>query len=80
MGNTELLCMQCRGIRPHLAGWGKSHGFSQVAAGTWVIFSSDSGDDPLKLGLVQGCQDSCLVMSDMSGISSRLGGAIRMIL
>ena len=35
--------MQCRGIRPHLEE-GKSHGFSQVAAGTWGTFSSYSGD------------------------------------
>ena len=27
-----------RGIGPHLAGRGKSHGFSRVAAGTWCIF------------------------------------------
>ena len=27
-----------QGNRPHLAGRGKSHGFSRVAAGTWGIF------------------------------------------
>ena len=31
-------------IGPHLAGRGKSHGFSRVAAGTSGIFSSYSGD------------------------------------
>ena len=37
---TQLLCMQCRGIGPHLVAREKSHGFSRVAAGTWGIFSS----------------------------------------
>ena len=40
----QLLCMQCRGIGPHLVARGKSHGFSRVAAGTSVIFSSYDGD------------------------------------
>ena len=45
-GKTQLLCMQCRGIRPNLVAREKSHGFSRVAAGTWVIFSSyDGGKD-----------------------------------
>ena len=44
IGKTQLLCMQCRGIVPHLVAWGKSHGFSRVAAGTWGIFSSYDGD------------------------------------
>ena len=39
----QLLCMQCRGIGPHLVARGKSHGLSRVAAGTWVIFSSSDG-------------------------------------
>ena len=38
IGKTQLLWTQCRGIGPHLAGRGKSHGFSRVAAGTWGIF------------------------------------------
>ena len=37
---TQLLCIQCRVIGPHLVARGKSHGFSRVAAGTWGIFSS----------------------------------------
>ena len=41
---TQLLCMQCRGIGHHLVARGKSHGFSRVAAGTWRIFSSYDGD------------------------------------
>ena len=36
IGNTGLLCMQCRGIEPHLSDIGKSHGFSRVAVGTSV--------------------------------------------
>ena len=40
IGKTQLLCMQCRGIGPHLVARGKSHGFSRVAAGTLGIFSS----------------------------------------
>ena len=31
IGKTQLLCMQCRGIGPHLVATGKSHGFSRVA-------------------------------------------------
>ena len=40
IGKTQLLCMQCRGIGPHLMARGKYNGFSRVAAGTWGIFSS----------------------------------------
>ena len=44
IGKTQLLCRQCRGIRPHLVARGKAHGFSRVAAGTWGIFSSYDRD------------------------------------
>ena len=44
IGKTQLLCMQCRGIGPHLVERGKSHGFSRVAAGTSSIFSSYDRD------------------------------------
>ena len=44
IGKTQLLCMHCRGIGPHLVVRGKSHGFSRFAAGTWGIFSSYDGD------------------------------------
>ena len=44
IGKTQLFCMQCRGIGSHLVARGKSHGFSRVAAGTRVIFSSCDGD------------------------------------
>ena len=76
IGNTELLCTQCRGIGPHLPARGKSHGFPRVAAGTWGIFSSYGGDDPSKLVFVQRCQDSFLVMRDTYEISTSLGRAI----
>ena len=59
--------MKRRGIGPHHATRVKSHEFSQVAAGAWCIFSSYGGDGHLKLGFVQGSQDSCLVMTDISG-------------
>jgi len=70
-----LLCMQCRGIGPHLAWRGKSHGFSRVAAGTWGTFSTYGGDGPSTLVFVQRSQDSCRVTRDTSGVSSRLGRA-----
>ena len=76
----ELLYTQYRGFGPHLAVRGKSHGFSQVEAGTWGIFSSYSGDEPSKLVFVQCHQDSCIVKRDTSGISSRLGREIQMLL
>ena len=60
--------MQCRGIEPHLAARGKSHEFPGVVAGTWGRFSSYGGDGHLKLGFVQRSQDSCLVMTETSGI------------
>ena len=44
IGKTQLLCMHCRGIGPHLVAREKSHGFSPLAAGTWGIFSSYDGD------------------------------------
>ena len=75
-----MLCPQCRGIGPHLTARGNSHGISQVAAGTWGIFLTQVGNDPSKLVFVQRCQHSCLVTRDNSGISSRLGRAIRTLL
>ena len=80
MGNMEMLCVQCRGIRPHLAARGKTHGFLQVAAGTRGIFWSSGADGHSKLVFLQRSQDSCLVTRDTSGISSRLGRARRTLL
>ena len=76
MGNTELLCMQCRESGPHLAAKEYSHGFSQVVVGTSGISSSYGGYGPSKILYVERRQDSCLVMRDTSGISTRLGRPI----
>ena len=59
---------------------GKYLGLSGVAVGTRGTFSSYGGDGDSKLVLVQRHQDSCLVTRDTSGISTRLGGAIRTLL
>ena len=80
MGNMEFLCMQCRGIVPHLIARRKSHGFSRVAAGTCGILSRYGGDGHSKFVFVQRRQDSCLVMRDTSGISTRLARAIQNLL
>ena len=66
--NSILLCMKCREIKPHLPARGMSHGISRVAAGTWCMLSSYSGDGHSKLHFVQRSQDSYLVMTDTSGI------------
>ena len=71
IGNTGLLCTQCRGIEPHLPERRMSHGIFQVAEGTWGIFSSKSGDGHSNLHLDQRSQDSGLVMTDTS--VSKLG-------
>ena len=64
IGNTGLLWTQCKGIEPHLQGWGMSHGISRVAARTCYIFPSYSGDVHSKLHFVQQSQDACLVTTD----------------
>ena len=53
--------MHCQGIGPHLTVRVKSHCFSQIAVGTWVIISIYGGDGPSKLVFVQRRQDTCLV-------------------
>ena len=80
IGNRRLLCTQCSGIEPHLPARGMSHGISRVAAGTWDIFWSYNGDGHSKLHLVQLRQVSCLVMTDTSGIQTRLGRIIQTLL
>ena len=64
IGKTQLLCTQCRGIRPHLTARGKSLGFSRVPKGTWGISSSYSGDIHSKFEFVQLSQDTFLGMTD----------------
>ena len=74
--NMELFCTQCQGIRPHVASRQKSHGFSRVASGTWDIFSDNGRDSASKFVYVQRHQDSCLLVWDSLGFSSRHGTAI----
>ena len=57
-----------RGFTPHLQPRGMYHGISGVAAGTWGIFTSYSGEGHSKLHFVQRRQDTCLVRTDTSGI------------
>ena len=57
-----------QGIEPHLPARGMSQGISRVAAGTWGIFSSYSRNGLSKLNFVQRSQDTCVVMTDTSGI------------
>ena len=59
---------------------GVSHGFSRVVSGTLGTFSSYGGDGHSKLVFVQQRQDSCIVMRENSGISKRIGRAIRVLL
>ena len=68
IGKTKLLCMKCREIKPHLPASVMCHGISRVAAGTWGIFSSYSGDCHLKFHFVERSQVSSLVTTDTSGI------------
>ena len=69
IGNTGLLCMQCRGIEPHLPARGMSHGISRVEAGTWGIFSAYIRDGHSKLLFVQQSHDSCLVTTDLRNLN-----------
>ena len=48
--------------------------------GIWGIFLRYGQDDPSKLLFVQQNQDSSLVTRDTSGISTRLGRVIQMLL
>ena len=57
IGKMQLHWKQCRGIGTHLAGRGKSHGFSRVAAGTCGIFSSYIGDVHSKLSFFHWSQE-----------------------
>ena len=80
MGNMELLCIQCRGIGTHLAASGKSHDFFSSCGGNLGYIPELPRDDPSKPLFVQRRQDSCLLTRDTSGISSRLGRALRTLL
>ena len=57
-----------QGNRASFPSEGMSHTISRVAAGTWGIFASYSGDGISNLHSVQRSQYSCVVMRDTSGI------------
>ena len=59
---------EIQGIRASSPTEVMSHVISRVAAGTWGIFSSYSGDGHSKLHFVQLSQNSCLVRTYTSGI------------
>ena len=59
---------------PYFMPRGKSNSFSRVASGTWGIFSSYGRDGHSKLVFAYRHQDSCLVTSDSSGISTSWQG------
>ena len=64
----DIAVHEMQEIKPHLPARVMCNGISRVGAGTWGIFSSYSGDGHSKLHFVQRSQDSCLVMTDTSGI------------
>ena len=64
----DIALHEMQGNQHHLPARGMCLGISRVAAGTWGIFSSYSGDGHSKLQFVQRSQDSCLVTTDTSGI------------
>ena len=66
IGKTQLLCMQCRGIEPHLVAKGKS----------W-IFSSCGRILGYTLELQWGCPFEIVVCSVKSGHLSRYEGHLR---
>ena len=57
-----------QGNRASFPARGMSHTISRVAALTWDIFASCSGDGHSKLHFVQRSQDTCVVMRDTSGM------------
>ena len=57
-----------QGNRASFPARGMSHTICRVAAGTWGIFVSYSGDGHSKLHFVQRSHNSCVVMRDTSGI------------
>ena len=66
-----------QGIRASSPAEGVVSFFSRVAAGTWGLFSSYSGDGHSKLHFVQEKKDFCLVQTDTSEIKTRFGRIIQ---
>ena len=64
----DIALQEMQGNQTSSPGEGMRHGISRVVVGTWGIISSCSGDGHSKLHFVQRSQDSCLVMTDTSGI------------
>ena len=79
-GEHGIALHAMQGNRPHLAAREKSHGFPLLVEGTWGIFLSYGGDGHSKLVFVQRRQDSCPVTRDISGISTKLGRPVQMLL
>ena len=76
-GEHGIALYAMQGKRASSHGEGDVSWFFSSCCGIWGIFSSYRGDRHLKLMCVQRCQDSFLVTMDTSGISTRLGRAIR---
>ena len=76
-GEHGIALHAMQGKRASSHGEGEVSWFFSSCCGTWGIFSSYGGDGHLKLMFVQRRQDSYLVTRDTSGISTRLGRAIR---
>ena len=57
-----------QGNQASFAARGMSHTISRVAAGTWGIFASYSGNGHSKLHFVQRSEESCVVLRETSGI------------
>ena len=69
-----------QGNRASSRGEGEVSWFFSSGAGTWGILLSYGRDDPSKVVFVQRSQVSCLITRDTSGISSRPGREIWMLL
>ena len=79
-GEHGIALPAMQGHRDSSHGKGEVSWFFSSCGGNLGIFSSYGGDGHSKLAFVQRCQDSCLVTRDTSGISPRLGKAIRTLL
>ena len=77
-GECGIALHSMQGIWASSRGEGK-YGFSHVVVETWGIFSRYCGDGHSKPVFVQRSHNSCLVMRDTSGISTRFARAIRML-
>ena len=51
IGKTQLLCMQCRGIGPHLVARGKSHGVLELRQ-AYGVYSRVTTGIPILNGIL----------------------------